>query len=248
MECRHGAARPLHKRLIMPSLSPAFRRFETRLAEVHHLIVLSQHKVSGRRLKLATDEHSAALCRAATVLLSSHIQGFVEDLSDVVVKSFINDSVPAAKIPDAFRYFASKNAIISIVSTQGAQTVERIRTYLSDFGYLIETTGPAHPELSSLPYKDGFGNPTVDEVKQFLKRFGFTNFEGEMKRRLKRDWLLVENAVDQTVDRRNKIAHGDPLATLTPSELKQYMSLVRKFCATADAVTTMHFRKVGCRI
>ena len=232
----------------MPALSPAFQRFEARLGEVKHLTSLSRKKVSGRSLALASEEHAAALCRAATVLLSSHIQGYVEDLSDVVLGSLVSGSIPSSRIPDSFRYHASRKSIDSIAAVVGEHRVQKIRDYQSQFGFLITTGGVVSSEYEGLPFKDGFGNPTVAEIKKFLKRFGFENFEGEMKRRLKGEWLIVENAVNQTIDRRNKIAHGDPLATLTPADLKQYTFLVRKFCSNTDRVTTKHFRSIGCTI
>lgn len=232
----------------MPALSPAFRRFETRLGEVNHLISLSKKKVSGRSLRLAADEHSAALCRAATVLLSSHIQGYVEDLSDVVMESLITGAIAADKIPDSFRYHSSRRAIDSIAAVVGENRIQKIRDYTAQFSFLLNTDGAVSRQFEALPFKDGFGNPTVEEIRKFLRRFGFATFEGEMRRRLRADWLVVENAVNQTIDRRNKIAHGDPLATLTPADLKQYVALVRKFCATADSVTTKHFRSIGCAI
>jgi hypothetical protein len=232
----------------MPSLSAAFRRFETRLGEVTHLVSLSQRKVSGRSIRLGSNEHSAALCRAATVLLSSHIQGYIEDLSDVIVGSLISGSISASRIPDSFRYHSSRKAIDSIVAVAGDSRVQKIRDYFNEYGFLIDIEANVTERFEALPFKDGFGNPTVDEIKRFLRRFGFANFEGEMRRRLRADWLVVENAINQTIDRRNKIAHGDPLATLTPRDLRQYLSLVRKFCATADSVTTKHFRSIGCAI
>ena len=232
----------------MVGLSPAFRRFEMRLDEVKHLRLLStKYYQLSTVVGVERSAHISVLMRSATVLLSSHIQGFVEDLSDIIVERLVQDSVPSSKIPDSLRYHATRSKLRELQSKQdSADLVASVRNYASSYSDIITLSGTASLSFLGSEYKDGFGNPTVKAIKSYLKRFGFVDYESEMRRRLKGDWNIVENAINQIVDRRNKIAHGDSLATLTPSEMREYIDLARKFCATTDGVTTKHFRSMGC--
>lgn len=234
----------------MAALSPAYRRFESRLDEVSHLRKLSQkYNTFSRIVGIERDAHVNILTRSSIVLLSSHIQGFIEDLGDLVVERIVLDSVSANRVPDSLRFHATKTKLKEIQQkTDGTAIVASIREYSNTYNDMISLSGPAPSTLIGSQYKDGFGNPTVKAITKYLMRFGFANYESEMKRRLKGNWPITENAVNQIVDRRNKIAHGDSLATLTPLEMREYIILVKRFCSTTDSVTTKHFRSIGCSL
>ena len=234
----------------MTQLSAAFKRFEDRLSEIAHLRKIAEKYTHLPVIISESDQaaHTNALVRAGTVLLSSHIQGFVEDLSDLVVDRLIRDEIAGIKIPDSLRFHATKAAIREIrEATDAAKTIEKMRRYRADYGEILEQNGPISIKFASSGYKDGFGNPTTSEIKKFFGRFGIDDFNKRMAGKLKSDWPIVENAVNQIVDRRNKIAHGDSLATLTIGELVDYMKLTRKYASATDRVVTSHFRLKGCR-
>jgi hypothetical protein len=234
----------------MPRLSSAFKRFEARLSEVDHLRYIARGYLQLRPVirNRSQVDHANALVRSATVLLSSHIQGYIEDLMDVVMEHMINDGVSASLVPESLRYYATKSAIREMRdSNDPSKIIQKIRTYAQDYGDVLLLTGPAPASLASLDYKGGFGNPTVDEIRKFLSRFGLTDFHGQMAQKLKNEWPIIENAINQIVDRRNKIAHGDVLATLTVNELSQYTKIVRKFASNTDRTVTSHFSQKGCR-
>ncbi|MEW8329678.1 MAG: HEPN domain-containing protein [Candidatus Thiodiazotropha sp.] len=44
------------------------------------------------------------------------------------------------------------------------------------------------------------------------------------------------STLNYLVDTRNKISHGDPSATKTPSEVKDMVSIVKKYCSETDSV------------
>ena len=249
MEPANGADGTISN-LAMPRLSPAFKRLEERLAEVSHLHLVARKYAQMKKIIKHKDQvaHTNALVRSATVLLSSHIQGYVEDLSDIVIEHLIADDVDAVLVPEALRYHATKSAIKEIRdASDPAATIQKLRSYLDDYGEILRKDGLVSPSLAGSEYKNGFGNPTVGEIKKFLSIFGLNDFNAQMGKRLKGDWPIVENAVNQIVDRRNKIAHGDVLATLTVRELSEYLKLARKFASNVDRVVTSHFSSKGCK-
>lgn len=101
MEPANGADGTISN-LAMPRLSPAFKRLEERLAEVSHLHLVARKYAQMKKIIKHKDQvaHTNALVRSATVLLSSHIQGYVEDLSDIVIEHLIADDVDAVLVPD----------------------------------------------------------------------------------------------------------------------------------------------------
>jgi len=54
--------------------------------------------------------------------------------------------------------------------------------------------------------------------------------------------------VDHLVDTRNKIAHGDPVATKTPSDVKAITVLIQKYCAETDSVFASWWKSNFCSI
>lgn len=232
----------------MPRHSPAYRRFQQRLFEVRHLHRLSRtYAAVSDKAKLEKPEHVNALIRAGVVLLSSHIQGFVEDYSDQLIDKMVADAIKINVLPDRLLFYASKSTMQKIqTSTDPDNTIAAIRDFVLSRGHLLNPASSVGAELIGSEYKDGFGNPTVKEICRFLKRFGYDEFKRDMERRLKGQYLIAANAVDQIVEQRNKIAHGDPVVTSTPKDFREYLDLVQRFCSHADLLANTHFRRIGC--
>lgn len=228
--------------------SRAFKKFEERLTEVDHLRSLSRTPVSKiLRNPIDQADHTNFLIRSATVLLCSHIQGFVEDLSDVLVTSAISSKKLGEILPDSFRYYILKGEFATFRQTDDPEKlVKAMRRVVQKRLHILDLANELPESLNDEPFKDGFGNPTSKEISKYLRRFGIEDFNEEIKTYLGNSTYTATNAVDQIVDRRTKIAHGNPLATLTPSEFSDYFVLVRKFCAAVDRLACSHFRKKGC--
>lgn len=181
------------------------------------------------------------------MLLVGHVQGFIEDLSDLLIDRLIFNSVPASKLPDRFRFSNLKHEIEELKQQPDPdKTVKKLRHIYTNQYAILDNQRNIDQYAVSEQYKDGFGNPNHREIKKHMNKFGFIEFEGWMKARLKAQYLVTENALNFMVDKRVKIAHGDHQATLTTKELNDYSKLVRKYCASADMVTCRYFRRLGC--
>lgn len=227
--------------------SRAFQKFEVRLEEVKHLKALGQSNVrTFRKKSVDSNFHTNALIRAATVLLSSHIQGYIEDLAELLLERAIASGKNGEIVPDTFRYQYLKGEISALRQSDDPEKLVRAARRLNAKSDILDISKPLPSIDGDASYKDGFGNPTSAEIKRFLSRFGVQNLESSLKIYLKTQTYIASNAVDQIIDRRTKIAHGDPLATLTPTEFLAYLNLVRKYCAAIDRSACKHFKKIGC--
>ena len=235
----------------MPAHTPAYHKFSVRLDEVYHLYRLCRsYEAAKPKIKLEKPQHVNALVRSAVVMLSAHIQGFIEDYADQIVDRFVQDGVDRAKLPDRLFYYAVRQSIDAIRSANDPDViVERIREFDSSFRQLVFGTGPTSPDLIGTGYKDGFGNPMPKEIAKFFRRFGYDSFEGDLKARLKAKYLVAANAIDFIVGQRSKIAHGDASATTTPKDFRAYLQLVISYCSAADYAAAKHFKaKFGCKL
>jgi hypothetical protein len=235
----------------MPSHTPAYIRFKSRLDEVYHLYRLCRsYEAAKPHLKLEKTAHVNALVRSAIVMLCAHIQGFIEDYADQVVDRFVQDGVDRAKLPDKLFYYAVRPSIDAIRSSSDPDVIiERLREFNALFGPLVLGPGAVSADLIGKGYKDGFGSPTVKEIAKFFRRFGYETFEADLKARLKAKYLVAANAVDHIITERTKIAHGDANATTTPKDFRAYLQLVISYLSVADFAAAKQFRrKFGCEL
>jgi hypothetical protein len=65
---------------------------------------------------------------------------------------------------------------------------------------------------------------------------------------LKGDYNVMVNMVDHLVDTRNKIAHGDTMATKTPKDVEEMARIIRKYCGVTDTVFAAWCKKNLCPI
>jgi hypothetical protein len=94
----------------------------------------------------------------------------------------------------------------------------------------------------------GFAVPSTDEIKKFFSRFGYSDYQNDLALLLKSNYKICLNMVDQVVDQRNKIAHGDLVVTSTPKDVRDMIDLVTIYCRSTDQVVGSWFTKQGCVI
>lgn len=54
--------------------------------------------------------------------------------------------------------------------------------------------------------------------------------------------------INNIVDQRNKIAHGDTRILPTPKEVSDMQNLAKIFCRTTDTIVSDWFKRLGCII
>lgn len=232
----------------MARYTEAYSEFVNRLPEVETLCKLAkQHQRIAGPLK--GTEVVRPLCRAGVVLLSSHIEGYIEDLSEVILRKVWENGTPKNTLAPKFLYFFSKDLIDEIDNTTNP---DRIAAKVQDLfcrDQDIWSSGEKfNEELASDRFVAGFSTPRFDEIRKFIGRFGYSEYRRDMGRHLQARFQPCIKMVDNVVDQRNKIAHGDSVTTATPSDLVDMLELVRLFCRSTDVVVGNWFKTIGCPI
>ncbi len=220
----------------MTRFTPVYGEFVDRLDEI---ILLRSKAAALARTKLAV-RHGAeisALCRGSVVLLSSHIEAYIKELGEHTLDAIYDNRVCRSKIALPFFYHLSRGRIENVRSgSQPTMIAEHVRSFVEHDATMWVAQGGFPTPIGAQDFNGGFSNPSFDKVKAYLGRFGYESFRQDFMRRLGRAALPTITGLNQIVDARNSIAHGDPTATKTPAEVKGMIELAKVFCRTVDTL------------
>jgi hypothetical protein len=231
----------------VPRFTAAYSSFAKRLGEVDALCKLARRKERADAIAHTTD--ISALCRGSVVLLSSHVEAFIKELGEIALDSLYSRAVGRTNLAPQFFYHISKSQISEIKNTADQEKIaEKIFEFFASEHPYWSKTGSFPTPIPTDRFNKGFSNPAYKKISAYFNRFGYTDYKSDLGKRLAGDYQPVINMVDHLVDTRNKIAHGDPEATKTPSEVKDMMGLVQKFCSNTDSVFAKWWRAKFCAI
>ncbi|SHL51430.1 hypothetical protein SAMN05518668_101362 [Sphingobium sp. YR657] len=220
----------------MTRFTPVYGEFVDRLGEIS----LLRSKAAALAQTTRAVRHRAeisALCRGSVVLLSSHIEAYVKELGEHTLDAIYDNGVCRSKISLPFFYHLSRARIENVRSgSQPANIASHMRSFVEHDATMWGSQGGFPTPIVAYDFNGGFSNPSFDKVKAYLGRFGYENFRRDFMRRLGRAAQPTITGLDQIVDTRNSIAHGDPSATKTPAEVKDMITLAKVFCRTVDTL------------
>lgn len=231
----------------MPRFTPAYSRFVRRLEEVDTLAKFA--KRTSFRAPLTNPTLVNAVCRSGVVLLSSHIEGYIEDLGELAIERVANKRIAKTQLSLGFRYHLSRD-IINVIrqATDPEKSAKKIVELFTRDSLIWNQDPLFPPTLSGQIFLSDFANPNHERICNFFGRFGYTEFNYDLQKILGRDFLVCSNMVNQVIDQRNKIAHGDLLSVTTPSDLQEMLRLVKQYCKSVDAIVAAWFSGIGCTI
>jgi hypothetical protein len=191
----------------------------------------------------------SALCRGSVVLLSSHIEAYIKELGEHTLDSAYQQVTPINRFDERFFYYVSQESIERIRSSaEPAKIASSVKGFTSnDLHYWHGSIALSHPIPSDI-FNSGFSNPSFDKVKAYFGRFGYTDFRRDFMRLTKRHGLTLESSLNTIVTTRNAIAHGDPTATKTPTEIGMMEQHAKEFCRAVDTVFSDWCRGSLCKI
>ena len=232
----------------MARYSSAYSGFLQRLKEIE-LILSIAHEYAKMQPMPPNPETVNALCRSGIVLLCSHVEGYVEELAILAIDRIASKALAKSAMPGTFKYHLSRDLIDKI---QKGTDPELIASSVSD---LLDRDGHIWDEKSNfknpLPAQNFIGRfaaPRHRNIRRFLRRFGYKQFEGELCRHLRRDCMAAMNMVNNVVHERNKISHGDFNIASSPSDLEEKLKMTKLYCRGTDVVVGNWFRSIGCPI
>jgi len=183
------------------------------------------------------------------VLLSARVEAYIKELGELALEQMHTLAVPRQKLAEQFFFYISQDIIKEMKETkEPSGWAKKIFALIERDGGQWNPTGPFPIPVASDIFNKGFSNPKVDKIAAYFNRFGYSQFKGDMQKRMKAKYQPAENMVIQLVEMRNKIAHGDQNATITPAGVRDMSDLVTAYCKAADMVFADWCRKSICRI
>ncbi len=210
--------------------------FALRLEEVE-LLRKQAAKFERSRDSFRRSSEISALCRGAVVLLSSHIEAYVKELGEHALDSIHTKAVCRSRLAPQFFYHVSKEKIEAIRnSSQPDKIAQHVQSFVDVETEIWANVDSLPAPVSSRAFNKGFSNPSFSKVASYFGRFGYEKFRRDFYRSLGHNAQTTVNNLDQIVDTRNSIAHGEISATKTPLEVKQMIETAKLFCRTTDVV------------
>ncbi|MBU4231517.1 MAG: hypothetical protein L6277_06195 [Desulfobacterales bacterium] len=232
----------------MSKYTQAYSNFIKRISEISAV-----RRLATKHSRLPTITRSAylgnALCRAAVVLLSGHIEGYIENLAEIGLERIFSKKMIKSKLANSFLYHCSKDIITEIKNASNPNVISTKVKLLIDRDSDIWSNAPIfNSTLPSELFIHGFGNPTFDEIKKFFRRFGYLELSHDLSNLLRGNYFVCVNMINHVVDQRNKIAHGDFTIVNTPRDIENMIQLVILFCRCTDIAVSNWFKLKGCLI
>ena len=230
----------------MAKYTLAYSNLVSRLDEVKALQKLAKRhsRVFSRDTKI-----SNALCRSGVVLLCSHVEGYVDELIQIILERIVLRNMDKSKLPSSFFFYLSRDIILEIQQAiEPGKIVEKIWKLLERDKEIWLQQKNFSTSLNGEIFLSNFSTPGSNQIYKLMKRFGYNNFKREMHSVLTSETVIVTNMLDQVVQQRNKIAHGDSVATSTYQDLDNMIDLVQKFCRVTDQLVGAWFANNRCPI
>lgn len=233
----------------MSRYSAAYLSFVDRLEEVHVLRRMAG-KLEGKKGITDSDAKKIrAICRGATVLLSSHIEGYMQELNEIIFEQIINQTVQKSRFPPKFRYYLSKPVFDNIrQTTDPAANAKQALELMNNHYEIWREDTPFQQSLDHQVFLKKFPAPRTDEIYKIFNRYGVEDVKSSIKKKLGSEYILLKNDLDNVVDVRNKIAHGDNEMERTPRDLYLASVSIRRFLSVLDNVVCTKFGRKNCHI
>ena len=214
--------------------------------------VLLLQKLAARREKADPVKYKDEInvyCRGAIVLLSAHLEGYLKNLGELTLISLHAKQTPRNKLVSQFFYHLSKDFIDEIKDTSDPSKIaKKVFDFLAKDQQYWNVVGPFPNPLPIEQFNKGFAAPKFENIKSYFNRFGYTEYHTELARQLRAKFAPAKNMVDHLVDTRNKIAHGDPNMSKTPSDISDMLKLIKLFGRMTDRVFANWSKKNLCAI
>ena len=231
----------------MARYTKAYSIFTRNLIEINTLHSLA-HSYQTHNPILFQDKIDS-LSRGLIVLLSSHLEAYIKGLGEVALDSMYFKSAPRDRLSLQFYYYISKDILDDIRNTSDpAKISQKVFSLIErDLPYW-SCEGAFPKQVLTDGFNKGFSNPTFKRIEKYFNRFGYRHYKRDLDVLLAGACQLTINAVDNLVDTRNKIAHGDPVITKTPSEIAEMIKTIRLFCRMTDGAFASWWRQNFCSI
>ena len=196
------------------------------LGEVEHLAIPS---ISAMQSVQAP--RTRATGRAQAVLLSAHFERYFYAVNEEAV-SFLNEKhVSSDRLPLEFRLLHSKSAIDITALTGWERRNTHLEAFMESDGWLWKNTLTG--QLNHATLLAWMSAPKPKNLQRYYKYWGIQDIFSSITRTPQTRQLMIL-AIQEMVDKRNSIAHGDFSAQATLADIRRLTAKVKDFCTRAD--------------
>jgi hypothetical protein len=187
-------------------------------------------------------EVKRAIGRAQVVLLSSHFERYFYELNEEAVEFLISTSINVESLPLEIRLVHSRSPVDAMVETSWENRETALRKFarleapLWDDSSLVESF--QHDRLL-----EWMSTPKSNKVKRYFGQWEISDIFSSVTRKdsIRTDlWLRI----DELVEKRNNIAHGDLAVEATHLDIVKYLKAIQTFTSRVDR----HFAKTLGRL
>ncbi len=174
-----------------------------------------------------------AINRGSVVLLSSHLERYLRGLNEEAVGVIDAATVGGYALPETLRLQHSKIPIDELAAAQWDNRAAMLSQLVEKDGWLWGSTPKANLEHDRL--LRWMKSPSPKRASRMFKLWGVSDIFSAITRqpRTKQRMMLK---LEELVDKRNDIAHGDSGAEATYQDIASYVAVVRTFCERADRI------------
>jgi len=172
-----------------------------------------------------------AVGRASVVLLTSHFERYIYAVNEEATSAVNAQSAAGLRLPEKLRLVHSARPIEEMVETEWTRRAPKLRDFIKTDGWLW---GGA--EAGALDHKrllTWMKTPTPENLVRYYRHWEIADIFSSITRAVhtKRELRLK---LQELVDKRNNIAHGDLNTEATRGDVRGYREAALRFCVRSD--------------
>lgn len=182
-----------------------------------------------------------AVSRAQVVLLSSHFERYFYAVNEEIVSHLKVVGLSSDRIPEILRLLHSQPLIDDLGDAQWDRRADLLKRFVTDEAWLW--SGSNGGDISHDRLLSWMKAPNSRNLIRYYKYWGIDDiFNNITRKTTNRSQLFL--LVQELVDNRNKIAHGDISIQATKSDILRYTNTVNIFCSRSDRLLCRHVSKL----
>jgi hypothetical protein len=211
--------------------SKSLENLKVGLAEVSALKAVGTISAS-RPAKETRPQLLRALGRAQVVLLSAHLERYVYSVTEESVDHIFNSRIESQLLSEELRLIHSQDAIDKLGRTQWNNRSQQLKEF-GQHESKLWVDGAVIDRLVPEQLLGWMKAPNPKNLTRAFQIWGTADiFDSITRTAVTRSRLWMR--INELVEKRNNIAHGDFTVEAQPTDVTEYILAVRRFCERSD--------------